>query len=127
MESLKEGYPSKIIDETESLVARYNASRDPNLPLSTLKLRKETKTEPLGRFTRSGEGSVSQGERLEPDLAFFAALILALKVHSQFEGISAVLSRLSHPASHSAVVLAERHFLEVIGYDLVGTSEVVVI
>lgn len=122
MESFKEGYPGKIIDETESLVTRYNASRDQSSPLSALKLKKETKTEPLGRFTRSGEGSIKQGERLEPDLAYVAALILALKVHSQFEGISAVLSRLSQPASHSAVVLAERHFLEVIGYDLVGNS-----
>lgn len=127
METIKEGYPRAIIEETESLVTRYNASCDPNAAQSTLKLRRETQTEPLGRFTRSGEASIRPGERLEPDLAYIAALVVASKVHSQFEGISAILSRLSQPASHSAVVLAERHLLEIIGYDLVGTDQVVVL
>jgi hypothetical protein len=68
---------------------------------------------------------VERDERLESDLAFVAGLVVALKIHSQFEGITAILARLSKPASHSAVVVAEKHLLEAIGYDLVGSSEIV--
>ncbi|QNP95179.1 hypothetical protein YALI2_A00178g [Yarrowia lipolytica] len=125
METITKGYPQRIVEETENLVTRYHASRDQSSPQSALKLWKETPNEPLGRFARSGERNVERDERLESDLAFVAGLVVALKIHSQFEGITAILARLSKPASHSAVVVAEKHLLEAIGYDLVGSSEIV--
>ncbi|KAG5361860.1 hypothetical protein CJU90_3323 [Yarrowia sp. C11] len=124
MDSITKGYPPKVIEETENLVERYTKSRDPDYPLSTLNLWKQSSSEPLSRFAKSGQVSIDSGERLSDDLMTVAALSVALKIHSQFDGFSAVLQRLPKPASHSALVVAERHLLEAIGYDLVGKTDV---
>lgn len=119
MDSITSGYPERVVSETTTLVTRYKASRDPDSPQSALNLWKTVQNEPLSRFAKSGETSISKDQCLKPELVTVAALVIALKVHSQFEGVSKVLERLTKPASHSAVVAAERHLLEAIDYDLV--------
>lgn len=121
IDSLTHYYDPVVRAETRKLALRYFE----NCPVASSTLApKQLWTDtndniPLSRFAKAGATEIAEGQPLSPELATVTALVVALKIHSQYTGMTAVLSRLAKPASHSILLASERNFLQTINYILI--------